>query len=217
MSTVSTVSAIAVTRLGQHRPAPFSAMLVCRHAASRAALGQYLSELGAGPIHLAGSAGEALLVARTWGPCALAVLDADLPGEDVLLLLDELSARGWPDVLVQVDREGSATATRAMHSGARGILVAAGRSDPGRAAPTTTATPPPCSVRSAGGEARELSGRERQVLQLVAEGMANNAIGSALGLSGLTVKSHLSRISRKLGSGDRAQLAALALRSGAVL
>jgi len=39
-------------------------------------------------------------------------------------------------------------------------------------------------------------------------------IGDELGLSALTVKSHLARISRKLGTGDRAELVAIALRAG---
>ena len=51
---------------------------------------------------------------------------------------------------------------------------------------------------------RELSGREVEVLRLVAEGQSNKAIGVSMGLSALTVKSHLARIARKLGTGDRA-------------
>ena len=45
-----------------------------------------------------------------------------------------------------------------------------------------------------------LSGREIEVLQLVSEGRSNKEIGDALGLSALTVKSHLARIARKLGT-----------------
>jgi len=39
---------------------------------------------------------------------------------------------------------------------------------------------------------RELSAREVEVLQLVADGQSNKEIGEALNLSALTVKSHLS-------------------------
>src|SRR3712207_7679149 len=42
------------------------------------------------------------------------------------------------------------------------------------------------------------------------------SIGEALNLSALTVKSHLSRIGRKLGTGDRAQMVALAMRAGVI-
>ena len=42
----------------------------------------------------------------------------------------------------------------------------------------------------------------------------DRAIGDELGLSALTVKSHLARISRKLGTGDRAALVAISIRTG---
>ena len=61
-----------------------------------------------------------------------------------------------------------------------------------------------------------LSPREREVLALVAEGQSNKAIGVAMGLSALTVKSHLARIARKLGTGDRAGMVAVALRTGII-
>ena len=63
---------------------------------------------------------------------------------------------------------------------------------------------------------RQLSAREVEVLQLVADGQSYKEIGEALSLSALTVKSHLSRIGRKLGTGDRAQMVALAMRAGVI-
>jgi DNA-binding CsgD family transcriptional regulator len=73
--------------------------------------------------------------------------------------------------------------------------------------------------RPSGGVPRgieDLSAREIEVLQLVAGGHSNRDIGVALHLSALTVKSHLARISRKLGTGDRAEMVALALRAGVI-
>ncbi|WP_438938453.1 response regulator transcription factor [Amycolatopsis orientalis] len=64
---------------------------------------------------------------------------------------------------------------------------------------------------------RELSAREVEVLQLVADGQSYKEIGEELSLSALTVKSHLSRIGRKLGTGDRAEMVALAMRAGVIL
>lgn len=63
---------------------------------------------------------------------------------------------------------------------------------------------------------RLLSEREVQVLQHVADGFSNKEIASALTLSALTVKSHLARIGRKMGSGDRAELVALGMRQGLI-
>lgn len=61
-----------------------------------------------------------------------------------------------------------------------------------------------------------LTARELSVLSLVADGRSNREIGEALELSALTVKSHLARIARKLGTGDRAALVAVALRRGLI-
>jgi len=58
-----------------------------------------------------------------------------------------------------------------------------------------------------------LSAREIEVLQLVAAGYSNGQVGQELGLSPLTIKAHLARIGRRLGSGDRAHLVALAMRT----
>jgi len=58
-----------------------------------------------------------------------------------------------------------------------------------------------------------LSAREVEVLQLVAAGYSNAEVGHQLGLSGSTIKAHLARIGRRLGSGDRAHLVALAMRT----
>ena len=58
--------------------------------------------------------------------------------------------------------------------------------------------------------------REVEVIRLVADGQSNKQIGDALGLSALTVKSHLARIARKLGTGDRAEMVALAMRAGVI-
>jgi len=46
--------------------------------------------------------------------------------------------------------------------------------------------------------------------------MSNPEIAVELGLSALTVKSHLSRMNRRLGARDRAHLVLLALRAGAI-
>jgi len=61
-----------------------------------------------------------------------------------------------------------------------------------------------------------LSAREKQVLELVAEGRTNTEIADVLGLAGGTIKSHLGRIGHKLGTGDRAAMVTTALRTGLI-
>lgn len=57
-----------------------------------------------------------------------------------------------------------------------------------------------------------LTAREREVLRLVARGLANPQIAAELGLSGHTVKRHVANILPKLDLGSRAAAAALAAR-----
>ncbi len=63
------------------------------------------------------------------------------------------------------------------------------------------------------GRGPELTARELGVLRLVADGRSNRQIGEELELSALTVKSHLARISRKVGTGDRAEMVAYVIRN----
>ena len=60
---------------------------------------------------------------------------------------------------------------------------------------------------------RVLTARELQVLRLVARGVTNRAIGTALGLSERTVDRHVSNIFAKLGVSSRAAATAAAYES----
>ncbi|WP_373283248.1 LuxR C-terminal-related transcriptional regulator, partial [Nocardia vinacea] len=62
----------------------------------------------------------------------------------------------------------------------------------------------------------DLTNREIEVLSLVAEGMSNVEIGTALELSSATVKVHIARIGEKLGISERAAMAVSAIRAGKI-
>jgi NarL family two-component system response regulator LiaR len=61
-----------------------------------------------------------------------------------------------------------------------------------------------------------LTPREREILALLARGLANKAIARHCGLSEKTVKTHVSNILGKLGVADRTQAALWAVREGLV-
>lgn len=61
-----------------------------------------------------------------------------------------------------------------------------------------------------------LSGREREVLTLIADGLALSEIGRQLTISLATVRTHAANVYRKLGARNRPHAVALALRRGLI-
>jgi DNA-binding NarL/FixJ family response regulator len=60
-----------------------------------------------------------------------------------------------------------------------------------------------------------LTGREREVLALLADGRSNREIARLLRVSEKTVKTHVSSVLAKLGVADRTQAALVAVRHSA--
>ena len=77
---------------------------------------------------------------------------------------------------------------------------------------TTTPQPTPQNA-TADSRIADITQREHDVLQLVAEGLSNAEIGERLHITPGTAKTHVSHLLTKLGARDRVQLAILALRS----
>jgi len=67
------------------------------------------------------------------------------------------------------------------------------------------------------GESAPLSAREREVLALLAEGLATKNIAHELGISAHTVKAHVESIFAKFGATTRAEAVAIGVKRGAVL
>lgn len=60
----------------------------------------------------------------------------------------------------------------------------------------------------------KLTPREREVLQLIAQGMSNKRIAAAMGIAEKTVKTHAGSVFAKLNVRDRVQAALLAKERG---
>jgi DNA-binding NarL/FixJ family response regulator len=152
------------------------------------------------------------------------LLDLKLPVLDGMGVLSELRARSARTrVLILTSAAGPTGPALALQAGAAGFLykdvdpdalVRAIRSvhdghtvlAPG-AAGLVAARP--------GGDPRgigALTGREREVLALLADGRSNREIARLLSVSEKTVKTHVSAILAKLGVADRTQAALLAVR-----
>ncbi len=77
-------------------------------------------------------------------------------------------------------------------------------------------TQPPPTSSATDKPLEELTGREREAVVLVAQGLSNDEIAARMVISPLTAKTHINRAMTKLRARDRAQLVVLAYESGLV-
>jgi DNA-binding NarL/FixJ family response regulator len=125
-----------------------------------------------------------------------------LDDDDSIFAALRAGARGY--LLKGADRD---QIRRAIHAAASGeIIFSAGLADRMLGYFTATAAPPPAFP--------QLTSREREVLELIAQGHPNPAIAARLGLSHKTVRNHVSNILAKLQVADRAQAVAQARDAG---
>ena len=169
----------------------------------------------------------------------LAVVDLGLPDGDGVELVPDVRAAN-PDAAVLIltavtDRRHLA---RAIEAGAAGVLNKAAaldeilgtvrRAAAGEALHSARELMDLLELLRDAGRAREeerrakaaldrLTPREREILQLLAEGLSDKEIAERLYLSGKTVRSHVASILTKLGVDSRLQALVFALRHGAVV
>ncbi|MEO3846555.1 response regulator transcription factor [Streptomyces sp. B8F3] len=110
---------------------------------------------------------------------------------------------------IRVAADGDALLSPTATKGLIARFLAAGDTSPGGTADVT-------GGQAATDRLAVLTSREREVLGLVARGLANDEIAGRLEVSPLTVKTHVNRTMAKLGARDRAQLVVLAYESGLV-
>lgn len=75
-------------------------------------------------------------------------------------------------------------------------------------------TPDPAPIE--GGSLEHLTLREREVLEMMSEGLSNKEIAAQLNISAHTVKFHISSILGKLGASSRTEATTIGLRRGLI-
>lgn len=194
------------------------------------------SEPGLAVAGEANDGAEAVALARQLRPDVV-LMDIRMPGTDGLTALRTIVAD--PDlagthVVMLTTFELDEYVFAALEAGASGFLIK--DADPDdiiravRAAadgesllsPTVTRT----VIRTFAGARRtptptgrhpgldDLTEREREVLELVAQGLNNDELAERLFISKATARTHVSHILLKLGARDRAQLVVIAYQSG---
>ncbi len=199
-----------VAKLSQSR---FVALIVSSDPLRRQNLMRRLRNFGAATTIEASTHAEARKNACIDGPQDLALVDGTAGETPISPLISDLRSLGWKRVVVLTNRSDRAAVRSALKANIRAFVVAP-RNGVKYHSLTNPAIP---SQRTPGrGVPDELSSREIEVIRAVSDGHSNKQIGEELGLSALTVKSHLARIARKLGTGDRAEMVAMAMRAGFV-
>ena len=167
---------------------------------------------------------EALLRVPELGPDVV-VMDLSMPRMDGLEATRRLTA-GHPDVRVVVltsSWDGDKV-RQALDAGAVGYLLKdAEPHDLLEGIRAVRRGEAPLDPRAAGAMLRaqrrqarpgaDLTDREREVLQLVAQGLANKQIARVLDISERTVKTHLGSVFQRLGVADRTSAALWAQRN----
>ena len=172
-------------------------------------------------------------------PADLAVLVDDrhpacivvaMPPANALRALDTLSGLARiPPVILLPPEPHAAWTPEARRAGVRAVLPGDATAEElagaiaGCTAGLIVLHPEALIVRTAGasrphgsGEGAALTPREREILEMMAEGMRNRKIASRLGISGYTVKFHVASILAKLAASSRTEAVALGVRLGLI-
>jgi DNA-binding NarL/FixJ family response regulator len=185
--------------------------------------GMLSAEPGLTVVAEASSGGEAVVMARQYRPDVV-LMDLRMPGGDgVQATSGVLAAAPGSRVVVLTTYETDADIIRAVEAGATGYLLKdAPRADLiaaiRAAARGETVLGPTVAGRLVSHLRRPatepLSGRETDVLALVASGQTNAEIGRTLFIGEATVKTHLLRAFSKLGVSDRTAAVTKAIELG---
>jgi two-component system NarL family response regulator len=165
---------------------------------------------------------EAIELFRRLRP-AVTLMDLRMPGMDGVEAIEQIR-REAPDacILVLTTYDGDEDIHRALQAGARTYLL----KDMSREELLATIRaahagqhriPPAVAARLAERIYKsELTAREIEVVEEIAEGSSNKQIAAALGITEGTVKTHVRTIMDKMGLSDRTHVVTAALKRGII-
>jgi two-component system, NarL family, response regulator len=152
------------------------------------------------------------------------LLDLRMPNKDGLHAITELMARKpKPRIIVMTTYESEEDIRRTLKAGAKGYLAKGTapqeiRDAVRKVAKGDSLLPPSIASKLAESMAHpELSERELQVLQYMANGRSNKEIGQVLYISENTVKAHVKSILAKLDAMGRTEAIAIAIKRGLIV
>jgi len=211
-------------------------LLIDDHALVRKGIEELLQSRGVQVVAAVGSGEEGVRRAREL-PADLILLDVKMPGMNGIETLKQLRASGigTPVVMLTMSRE-DADLSAALRGGAQGYLLK--DIEPEDLVPALEATlqgsnvvarelvgslarlvrgdagPQKAALPRAAAPFAELTPRELEILECIADGSSNKMIARELDITDGTVKLHVKAILRKLGLRSRVEAAVSAVEHG---
>lgn len=207
-------------------------LLIDDHALVLKGLQELLQSRGVDVVGAAGSGTEGIALARE-RDVDIILLDIMMPGMDGLETLRELRRQGiaTPVLMLTMSHDEDHLAT-ALREGAQGYLLK--DMEPDELVPalddalsgqnvvskelvgalTRIVQGKPEKTEYPTTPISDLTPRELEILQHLAEGQSNKVIARALGISDGTVKLHVKSILRKLNAASRVEAAVIAVQHG---
>lgn len=214
----------------ENSPTPISILLIDDHSLFRAGLAELLERRGINVIASVSNGEDGIVKAMTLKPDII-LLDIRMPDTNGLQILKKLNLAGnkQPVIMVTTSRDEQDIA-QALKNGAKGYLLKDMEPNelvnalheikkgetvvaPELAQTLAKALQGGSTPDSPQNKLGDLTPREFEILQYIAEGGSNKVIARALGITDGTVKLHVKAILRKLNVRSRVEAAVIAVEN----